>query len=395
MYYYDFKGLKLSALGFGMMRLPKDADGKIDEALVQEMVDYALEHGVNYFDTAYPYMESLSEIVTGRCLSAHPRDSFYLATKYPGHQYASEYHPEDIFEEQLKKCGVDYFDFYLLHGINEASIKVYLDPKWGIIDYFLEQKRLGRIRHLGFSCHCQPETLEEFLNAAGDAMEFCQIQFNYLDWSLQSGERKLQILEKYKMPVWVMEPVRGGALVHLSEENMAKLAAAAPGLSPAQAAFRYQQRFPQIAVVLSGMSNMEQVKDNINTFAERRPLDDAQTAVLMEIAETLKNSVPCTKCRYCVDECPMGLNIPWLISLYNDAKYLPAMTISIQLEAESEDKWPGACVACGACARMCPQGIDIPGVMSDFASMIPNIPSWRKLCAEREEVARRLREGQA
>ena len=225
----DFQGKQLSRLGFGTMRLPTNADGSIDEARVAEMTAYALEHGVNYFDTAYPYHGGESERVIGRVLSKYPRDSYCLATKYPGHQIISTgYNPAEIFEEQLKKCGVEYFDFYLLHNVYEKSMEVYLDPRWGIVDYFKEQKRLGRIKHLGFSCHAETKGLKEFLDACGEDMEFCQIQLNYLDWTLQDAKSKYDLLTERGIPVWVMEPVRGGRLAKLSEPEEAKLKALRP-----------------------------------------------------------------------------------------------------------------------------------------------------------------------
>lgn len=224
MIYSDFQDKTLSLLGFGTMRLPLNSDGTIDEVQVREMTRYCLEHGVNYFDTAYPYHNGDSERVIGRILSEYPRDSYYLATKYPGHQILSTgYNPAEIFEEQLAKCGVDYFDFYLLHNVYEKSMETYLDPQWGIIDYFKEQKRLGRIRHLGFSTHAQTKCLKEFLDICGDAMEFCQIQLNYLDWTLQDAKAKYELLTEQGIPVWVMEPVRGGRLAKLSDVNEASL----------------------------------------------------------------------------------------------------------------------------------------------------------------------------
>jgi predicted aldo/keto reductase-like oxidoreductase len=216
MIYKEFQGKQLSMLGFGAMRLPVDGNGTIDEEQVKRMAAYAMENGVNYFDTAYPYHGGESERVMGRVLSAYPRESWYLATKYPGHQILSTgYNPAEIFEEQLCKCGVEYFDFYLLHNVYEKSMETYLDPQWGIIDYFKEQKRLGRIRHLGFSTHAATPGLEKFLDACGDDMEFCQIQLNYLDWTLQDAASKYELLAKRGIPVWVMEPVRGGKLAAL------------------------------------------------------------------------------------------------------------------------------------------------------------------------------------
>ena len=229
MIYTGFQDKKLSMLGFGTMRLPTLEGGAIDEAQVAEMVKYALDNGVNYFDTAYPYHGGMSEIVIGKVLSEYPRDSYYLATKYPGHQISSSYDLAAVFEEQLKKCGVEYFDFYLLHNVYENSIQTYLDPRWDIIGYFREQKRLGRIRHLGFSCHGRVENLREFLDAAGDDMEFCQIQLNWLDWTLQDAKAKVELLNERNIPVWVMEPVRGGAPVQAGRKRRSCAQVAAPG----------------------------------------------------------------------------------------------------------------------------------------------------------------------
>ena len=228
MIYRDFKGTKLSLLGFGTMRLPVLENGQIDAALTQKMVDYAMAHGVNYYDTAWPYMQNRSETVVGQCLKKHPRDSFYLATKFPGHMVAETYDPADIFEQQLQKCQVEYFDFYLLHNVYENSVHVYDDPRWGIVDYFVEQKKQGRIKHLGFSSHADLPCLTDFLNRYGDEMEFCQLQFNYLDWTLQHGKEKYELLRQRNIPLWVMEPVRGGKLVTLEPDEEQRLHAIRP-----------------------------------------------------------------------------------------------------------------------------------------------------------------------
>ncbi|MBR3503948.1 MAG: aldo/keto reductase [Clostridia bacterium] len=385
-----FQELTLSRLGFGMMRLPQK-DGTVDEAQVCEMVDYALAHGVNYFDTAYPYHGGLSEIVAGRALGRHPRDKWLLASKYPGHQIASRYDPEAVFEEQLKKCGVDYFDFYLLHNVYENSMGVYMDPQWGIIDYFRRQKRLGRIRHLGFSTHARPETLARFLDAADD-MEFCQIQLNYLDWTLQDGKAKYDLLAARNIPVWVMEPLRGGKLAALPDEQAAKLGALRPAESQAAWGMRWLTALPNVKMVLSGMSDMAQMRDNVATFSQGAPLSGAERALLAEVAEALKVGVPCTRCRYCCDGCPMGLDIPLLLHGYNDLKFTRSMTVPMQMDALPPEKRPEACLGCGACAAVCPQGIDIPGALSEFAALLRSGPSWAEMCREREEAARRLKE---
>ena len=383
MIFSEFQNKQLSLLGFGAMRLPTLADGSVDEAQVERMVAYAMDHGVNYFDTAWPYHNGESEYVMGRVLSKYPRESFYLADKFPGHQYNDHYDPAAVFEKQLKKCGVEYFDFYLLHNVYERSMSVYLDPQWGILDYFREQKRLGRIKHLGFSTHANVEGLKEFLDIAGDDMEFCQIQLNYLDWTLQNARGKYDLLTKRGIPVWVMEPVRGGKLVNVSESAIAKLRAARPDETTVAWCFRFLQGLPNVKMVLSGMSNEQQIIDNIATFEESRPLSPAEGELILKIAEELKGSVPCTGCRYCVAGCPMGLDIPFLLSVYNDLRYAPVTNTTLRIEALPESKKPHVCVGCGKCSKICPQNIDIPGAMQDFCDLLEKIPAWEDVCLER------------
>lgn len=388
MVYSDFQDKKLSLLGFGTMRLPQNSDGSIDEAQVREMTRYAMEQGVNYFDTAWPYHNSESERVIGRVLSEYPRDSYYLATKYPGHQILSGgYNPAEIFEAQLLKCGVEYFDFYLLHNVYEKSIETYLDPRWGIIDYFKEQKRKGRIKHLGFSCHAQTEGLRQFLDICGEDMEFCQIQLNYLDWTLQDAKGKYELLTERNIPVWVMEPVRGGRLVNLSDVEKVRLTAVRPDESIAAWGFRFLQELPNVQMVLSGMSNMEQMVDNVKTFSERKPLSPDEIALLLDIAEGMKNSVPCTGCRYCCDGCPMGLDIPMLLSTYNEIRFAPVVNAAMRIEFMDEAKKPSACVGCGKCTHICPQNINIPEAMKDFTEKLSKLPSWAEICRQREAAA--------
>ena len=390
----EFKGIRLSRLGFGAMRLPVTGDdaASIDEEQVDRMVDYCLSHGVNYFDTAYPYHGGMSEKVIGRSLSRYPRESYYLATKYPGHQISQSYDPKAVFEEQLKKCGVEYFDFYLLHNVYENSIQVYKDERWGILDYFAEQKRLGRIRHLGFSCHGSIDTLRDFLDYCGGRMEFCQIQLNYLDWTLQDAKEKYELLTERGVGVWVMEPVRGGRLVALSEKENEALHALRPDETSAAWAFRFLLGLPNVKMILSGMSNLEQVKENVETFSEEKPLTKEEQKTLLDIAEGMKDSIPCTACRYCCDGCPKGLDIPMLISAYNEIRFSPSVNISMRLDALQEDKRPDSCIGCGKCAKICPQKIDIPAAMKGLAEEIAKLPSWAEICRQREEAARKIKE---
>ena len=389
----DFQGLALSRLGFGAMRLPllpgRKEPTAIDEAQVDAMVDYAMAHGVNYFDTAHPYHGGLSERVLGRSLARYPRRSWYLADKYPGHQIAQRYDPAAIFEEQLERCGVDYFDFYLLHNVYENSIQVYMDPQWGILDYFVEQKRLGRIKHLGFSCHGGLPTLARFLDYCGDTMEFCQLQLNYLDWTLQQGREKYDLLTARGIPVWVMEPIRGGRLAALTGGQMDALRRLRPQDSAAAWALRFLQGLPNVKMILSGMSDLEQMVENVDTFTQDRPLTEAETAALLELAEGMKDAVPCTACRYCCDGCPMGLDIPAMIAACNEARFALSSNVRMRFDALPEDKRPAACIACGKCSRTCPQGIDVPAVLKELAQAIEKIPDWAQVCRQREEEALR------
>ena len=391
----DFQGLALSRLGFGAMRLPllpgRKEPTAIDEAQVDAMVDYAMAHGVNYFDTAHPYHGGLSERVLGRSLARYPRQSWYLADKYPGHQIAQRYDPAAIFEEQLERCGVDYFDFYLLHNVYENSIQVYMDPQWGILDYFVEQKRLGRIKHLGFSCHGGLPTLARFLDYCGDKMEFCQLQLNYLDWTLQQGREKYDLLTARGIPVWVMEPIRGGRLAALTGGQMDALRCLRPQDSAAAWALRFLQGLPNVKMILSGMSSLEQMVENVDTFTQDRPLTEAEAAALLELAEGMKDAVPCTACRYCCDGCPMGLDIPAMIAACNEARFALSSNVRMRFDALPEDKRPAACIACGKCSRTCPQGIDVPAVLKELAQAMEKIPDWAQVCREREEEARKSR----
>ncbi|HIX51774.1 MAG TPA: aldo/keto reductase [Candidatus Lachnoclostridium stercoripullorum] len=375
MIYREFQGLKLSALGMGAMRLPvmDGDDSRIDEEAAKAMVDYAMSQGVNYYDTAWGYHGGQSELVMGRSLKKYPRDSFYLATKFPGYDLSNMDKAEEIFEKQLEKCGVEYFDFYLFHNVCEMNIDAYLDPKYGIHEYLMRQKENGRIRHLGFSAHGSYDVMRRFLEAYGKDMEFCQIQLNYLDWKFQDAENKVKLLDEYRIPVWVMEPLRGGKLASLAEEDEAKLTALRPEEEIPAWAFRFLQSLPEVTVTLSGMSNMEQLQENIRTFGEERPLNEEERQTLLDIADGMvkKIAVPCTACHYCVSHCPQGLDIPHLLSLYNEHSFTGGGFIApMALSAISKDKWPSACIGCRSCEVVCPQQIKISEVMADFAAKL-------------------------
>ena len=371
MIYKNFQNHKLSALGLGAMRLPVIGgdDSKIDETAAEKMVDYAMEHGINYYDTAWGYHGGQSELVIGRALNRYPRESYYLATKFPGYDLSNMDKVEEIFEKQLKKCGVEYFDFYLFHNVCEMNIDAYLDDKYGIYRYLMKQKRAGRIRHLGFSAHGSYDVMKRFLEAYGEGMEFCQIQLNYLDWNFQDAKGKLELLAEHQLPVWVMEPLRGGKLAELSEEDAELLKNLRPDESVPAWAFRFLQSIPGVTMVLSGMSNSEQLRENIQTFEEEKPLNSKELEKLLKIANNMveKIALPCTACRYCVSHCPQGLDIPALLALYNehcvtDGGFIAPMALS----AIPEEKRPGACIGCRSCEAVCPQQIKVSEAMADF-----------------------------
>lgn len=372
MLYKSFQGWKLSALGMGAMRLPviDGDDSRIDEAAAEQMVAYAMESGINYYDTAWGYHNGQSELIMGRLLQKYPRESYFLASKFPGYDLANMDKVEEIFEKQLEKCGVDYFDFYLFHNVCEMNIDAYLNPKYGIFAYLMKQKQAGRIRHLGFSAHGSYGVMKRFLHAYGADMEFGQIQLNYLDWKFQDAQAKVELLREFGIPVWVMEPLRGGRLVTLPKEDTEKLHSLRPEEPVPAWAFRFLQSIPSVTMVLSGMSNLEQMQENIRTFEEEKPLNPQEMKALLCIADTMvrKNILPCTACHYCVSHCPQGLDIPSLLALYNEHHFTEGGFIApMALSAIAQNKWPSACIACRSCEAVCPQQIEISAAMASFA----------------------------
>ncbi len=374
MVYRDFQGMRLSALGMGAMRLPtvNGNDAEIDSVATEKMVACAMEHGVNYYDTAWGYHNGNSETVMGKALAKYPRDSFYLATKFPGYDLSNMPKVKEIFEKQLEKCGVDYFDFYLFHNVCEMNIDAYLDEKYGIYAYLVEQKKNGRIKHLGFSAHGSYDVMKRFLEAYGKDMEFCQIQLNYLDWSFQDAKSKVELLTSYHIPVWVMEPLRGGKLAKLAEKEETVLKDLRPEEGIPAWAFRFLQSIPGVVVTLSGMSDLEQLKENIRTFETEKPLSKEEMDTLFSIADGMLNeTLPCTACRYCTSHCPQGLDIPMLLNLYNEHSFTGGGFLApMALMAVPQEKQPSACVGCRSCEKVCPQQIKISEAMSNFSEKL-------------------------
>jgi predicted aldo/keto reductase-like oxidoreductase len=387
MIYKQFKDLQLSSLGFGAMRMtgtPQGWGGPIHETAT-DMIEYAYEHGVNFYDTSYFYHGGDSESFLGKTLARFPRDSWYLSSKMPGNMmnfnngkldvsgkiYSS---PSDIFNLQLKRCGVDYFDFYMLHNVSESTYGIYTDEKLGLVDCLLEQKAKGRIRHLGFSSHGRHETIDNFINYLNakkyKEFEFVMIQLNYLDWALQEAGKKHEVITNHGLSVFVMEPLRGGRLANLQANAGVLFKTARPKDSHAAWAFRYLQSLDNIPVILSGMSNMEQLKENVNLFSKHDPVTQDETGLLQQVIETITDLVPCTSCGYCIEDCPQNLNIPMLMTMYNEAGYSMDWFLEAAINALKAEEKPSACTSCKNCIPLCPQNIDIPQVMKDFNKLI-------------------------
>ena len=377
MEYYDFKGVQISALGFGAMRLPviDGDDAHVDEPTTIEMVDYAYDHGINYFDTAWGYHGGNSERVLGRALARYPRESYFLADKFPGYDVTNFGKHEQIFAEQLDRCGVDYFDFYLMHNVCELNIEQYLDDaKYGTLSFFRKQVQEGRIKHLGFSVHGNLETFMRFLEAYGDIVEFCQIQLNYMDWDFQNARGKVEELQKRGLAIMVMEPLRGGILISLEDDDLRSLRKLRPDANAVEWAFAFVRDVQGVGTVLSGMSNMDQLRENVALFERADKLTADEKETLLSLGRKLASAkgVPCTACHYCVSHCPQELDIPRLLELYNEHLSRPsfAFIAPMALGAMPLDKHPSACIGCGACTSVCPQQIEIPEALADFARLM-------------------------
>lgn len=377
MRYKEFtKGVNLSMLGMGAMRLPQTEEGfakPIDTPRAEDIIDYCMENGVNYYDTAYIYHGGNSERFLGQALKKYPRSTFYVADKF-NIQANSDYRSQ--FQEQLERLQMDHIDFYLLHGITDYTASDYL--KSGCLDYFLEQKKKKKITFLGFSFHGTPKTLRELVTMHD--WDFVQIQLNYYDWFQGTAKEQYAILAEHRLPVMVTEPVHGGMLAALPEE-IGPLLPADARTSPAAWDLRFAASLPGVSVVLSGMSALEQAKENIATFSGSIDLTPDELSRLERVSEQLHRriAVPCTGCRYCCENCPKALDIPALLTAYNEYKSDSAALGSEQLaswrlgrlKALPPEKQPSACIGCGKCKKHCPQDLNIPAYMQEMAAYIP------------------------
>ncbi len=376
-------GDQISLLAFGCMRFPtrRNEEGTmvIDRDQTRQLLGYAYANGINYFDTAYNYHNGESEVVTGEILKDFPRESFCLATKMPTWLVTDLERGKELFREQLQKCQVDYFDFYLLHALSsiEDYNRAYRDT--GVLEYLKEEKAAGRIRRLGFSFHANEETMDYLLEQY--PWDFVMIQMNYLDWEVQNARYMYEQIEKRGIQCLVMEPLRGGSLTRLNSEALGILKEADPKSTPAQWAFRYAASHANVLTVLSGMNRMDHLQENINTFRKFKPLRKSEYEVIARALEAYRkiSQIPCTACAYCMP-CPYGVDIPLVFSTYNEMvardmvpdingprdedfirkgqEFLSYLGKTIPVEHQSHN-----CTDCGVCKPHCPQEIDIPTEM--------------------------------
>lgn len=351
-------GESLPRLGYGCMRLPVKND-EIDFEYSKELIHHAYNQGMNYFDTAYNYHGGESETFLGKVLPEFKRESYFLTSKLPIWKIKEQGDAEKIFNEQLKKCNTEYFDFYLLHSLHDKFIETV--EEFNLYDFIAQKKAEGKIKHIGFSFHDNNKVLKKF--AAAHKWDFIQLQINYWDWEEDDAKSLYKTLVNLNIPCFVMEPVRGGFLASFAPHAMKRFKDFHPDKSIASWALRWVASLPNVALILSGMSNMEQLQDNIKTFTDTKIITDEEQKIINEVIEDLRkiNPVPCTGCRYCMD-CQYGVDIPGIFGIYNDYKKSENKDIAKRsyFTFMAEDKRGGSCLKCLECIKNCPQHIDIP-----------------------------------
>ena len=365
---FEKLGIETSLLGFGCMRFPATPDGKIDEPRAEKLLDRAIAAGVNYIDTAYPYHNGDSEPFVGKVLQKYDRNSFYLATKLPVWAIESVDDAKRIFAEQLERLRTDHIDFYLMHAMSkERWDKV---KELGIVEFCEQLKAEGKIRYLGFSFHDTYEAFEEVLR--GRDWDFCQIQYNYMDTEEQAGDKGYALAEELGIPMVIMEPVKGGNLVNLPQQARDVLDALHGG-SPASYAIRFAAGFPGMLMVLSGMSTLEQVEDNLAFMRDFQPLNETEMAAVEKVRAIFrgKNLIPCTACRYCTDGCPQRIAIPDIFAARNakeihkdwNSDYYYSQVCTAPGRRASD------CLQCGKCEKVCPQHLPIRELLKEVAGV--------------------------
>ena len=374
----------MKKMGFGLMRLPqtdKDKPETINQEQVNKMTELFLEKGYTYFDTAYPYHNGKSEIALKEALKNHHRESYIVAVKLPIFAITKEEEVEPIFKEQLERCGVEYFDYYLLHNISPFSEAGYIDVD--SYKFLKQQKDAGKIKKLGFSSHGDAKYIEKYLQKYPD-MDFIQSQINYLDWESQTIESKkcYEVAKKHDLEVIVMEPLKGGFLANIPEDANDLIKKFNPTLTPVELALRFVANLDNVFMVLCGVSSYKQMEENIEIFENMQPLSKEELDLIKQVSELInsKITVPCTKCNYCINECPVNINIPYVFDLYNSEKLLNEdgfTTYQVTYINYMKNKKNGpasACIDCGKCVEKCPQQINIPQIMKDVVESLENKP---------------------
>jgi predicted aldo/keto reductase-like oxidoreductase len=368
----------MKKLGFGMMRLPlldPNDVTKVDLDQVCRMADAFLQAGFTYFDTAYMYHSHMSEIMFREAVAKrHPRDSYFLTTKMPTMFLKNVSDHERIFQEQCEKCGVTYFDNYLLHNLNTRNYPI--AERLDTFGFGRQLKAEGRIRHLGFSFHDRPELLEKILLAHPET-EFVQLQLNYIDWDNENIQSRkcYEVCEKYHKPVIVMEPIKGGTLANIVPEAANLFKAQEPDLSVASWAIRFAASQPNVMMVLSGMSNMEQMADNMSYMKDFKPLTDREMNVIAQVVQMINASIaiPCTACGYCVEGCPKHIPIPKYFAFYNQQKQFGEKSNAKfyygNYKADAAYGKAVDCIACKQCEKACPQHLKISELMKDVSAI--------------------------
>lgn len=364
--------LSNSKLGFGLMRLPKDKQGQIKLDEVQRMVDSYMERGFNYFDTAYVY-EGSEEAIRQTLVEKYPRDVYTLADKLPAWKLTCQEDVERIFQESLNRTGVDYFDFYLLHSVEKSHYPTY--EKYQCFDFIQEMKKQGKIKYMGFSFHDDADFLDKVLTEHPE-IDFVQLQLNYLDWEngVIQSRRNYEVARKHHKPIVVMEPIKGGTLASFSDDIEKIYKDYAPQKSIASWALRYVASLDGVMTILSGMSNAQQMNDNLDTMTHFEKINDKEARLIKQVTDQVLSypTIPCTKCRYCTPGCPMHIQIPDLFTAYNSAKmYGENRRYQTYYKDHSTgDYQPAkACIACGQCESVCPQHLEIISLLKEVSEV--------------------------